>query len=47
MPYTTAKKNIKQRRCTFIMKRNHPGADICIPIKLTANEYSVIPNQKY
>ena len=30
------------RRCAFIMKRNHPGADICIPVKLTTNEYSII-----
>ena len=43
--YTPAKKNLKQfymRRCAFIMKRNHPGADICIPIKQTSNEYNVI-----
>ena len=24
------------------MKRNHPGADICIPVKLTTNRYSFI-----
>lgn len=43
--YTPAKKNLNQfymRRCAFIMKRNHPGADICIPIKLSSGEYSVI-----
>src|SRR5581483_3054944 len=43
--YTPAKKNLKQfykRRCAFIMKRNHHGVDICIPVKQTSNEYSVI-----
>ncbi|CAG8464774.1 6655_t:CDS:2 [Diversispora eburnea] len=43
--YIPEKKNLKQfymRRCAFVMKRNNPGADICIPIKLTTEEYSVI-----
>lgn len=30
------------RRCAFIMKRNHPGADICIPVHLTTGGYSII-----
>ncbi|CAG8625536.1 14490_t:CDS:2 [Funneliformis mosseae] len=30
------------RRCAFIMKRNHPGADICIPVRLTTGKYSII-----
>ncbi|CAI2170008.1 6307_t:CDS:2 [Funneliformis geosporum] len=33
-----------KRRCAFIMKRNHPGADICIPVKLATDtdKYSLI-----
>ncbi|GBB88043.1 hypothetical protein RclHR1_14590005 [Rhizophagus clarus] len=32
------------RKCAFIMKRNHPGADICIPVKLATDtdKYSLI-----
>jgi hypothetical protein len=32
------------RRCAFVMKRNHPGADICIPVKLATDtdRYSLI-----
>ena len=43
--YTPANRNLKQfynRRCAFTMKRNQRGVDICIPIKQTDNEYSVI-----
>ncbi|PKC56318.1 hypothetical protein RhiirA1_429196 [Rhizophagus irregularis] len=35
--------NFYKRRCAFIMKRNHPGADICIPVRMkTGEKYSVI-----
>ncbi|CAI2196471.1 1713_t:CDS:1, partial [Funneliformis geosporum] len=45
--YVPAKKDLKRfysRRCAFIMKRNHPGADICIPVKLATDtdKYSLI-----
>ena len=30
------------RRCAFIMKRNHPGADICVPVHLKTGKYSII-----
>jgi hypothetical protein len=43
--YTLRKKNLKQfymRRCAVIMKQNQPGADICIPVKLSFDEYSAI-----
>jgi hypothetical protein len=30
------------RRCAFVMKRNHPGADICVPVRLTDGKYSII-----
>src|SRR5436305_183110 len=30
------------KRCGIIMKRNHPGADICIPVLLTPGRYSMI-----
>ena len=30
------------KRCDIIMKRNHPGADICIPVLLTPDRYSMI-----
>ena len=43
--YVPTKKSLEEfytRRCAFIMKRNHPGADICIPVKLTTGGYSII-----
>jgi hypothetical protein len=43
--YVPAKKDLElfyMRRCAFIMKRNQPGVDICIPVKLTTNKYSII-----
>lgn len=43
--YVPTKKSLHQfytRRSAFIMKRNQPGADICIPVKLENSEYSLI-----
>ncbi|CAG8517317.1 1923_t:CDS:1 [Funneliformis mosseae] len=43
--YVPTKKTLEEfyiRRCAFIMKRNHPGADICIPVKLVTGGYSII-----
>jgi hypothetical protein len=43
--YVPTKKSLEQfytRRSAFIMKRNHPGADICIPVKLKNGKYSFI-----
>ena len=42
--YVPTKKSLEQfytRRSAFIMKRNHPGADICIPVKLKNGDISV------
>jgi hypothetical protein len=35
-------KEYYQRRCAVILKRNNPGADIMIPVKLSEDRYSYI-----
>jgi hypothetical protein len=43
--YAPTKERLQQfytRRSAFIMKRNQPGADICIPVKLKNGKYSLI-----
>jgi hypothetical protein len=43
--YVPTKKSLHEfyiRRSAFIIKRNQPGADICIPVKLKNGKYSLI-----
>jgi len=43
--YVPEKRSLKEyyrRRCAVILKRNNPGADIMIPVKLTEDRYSYI-----
>ncbi|KAG9304908.1 hypothetical protein G9A89_010770 [Geosiphon pyriformis] len=42
VPETCSLKEYYQRRCAVILKRNNPGADIMIPVKLAEDRYSYI-----
>jgi hypothetical protein len=41
-PKTCSLKEYYRRRCAVILKRNNPGADIMIPVKLSEDRYSYI-----
>uniref|UniRef100_A0A1D1ZLT8 Serum albumin n=1 Tax=Anthurium amnicola TaxID=1678845 RepID=A0A1D1ZLT8_9ARAE len=42
VPKTRSLKEYYRRRCAVILKRNNPGADIMIPVKLAEDRYSYI-----
>ncbi|KAG9296145.1 hypothetical protein G9A89_014737 [Geosiphon pyriformis] len=42
VPEICSLKKYYQRRCAVILKRNNPGADIMIPVKLAEDRYSYI-----